>query len=360
VGARPGPRPAGPPPTTGRPPPQPAAPCRTGAPTTPPSSTAASAPAATPLRSVRADPVQPGQHVLPQQLRARQRDQQLPTGQATATALDRPDPGIQRRPPPAGPPARTPPASPPPASTTDPTRRPEPVDATHLHQVFCSPNGCLPTTRTGCLRQLQFSGETGTLFTSPRRHALPPISLTADLSQRARSPASLRRRSAHRRSRICLMSALSCGAGALAVWIGLGLGVGRRLGRHSPMKSPPGCRSRRRTRCHVDGGLSALVAVRLPGGHRVVLVMQPDQPRREPPLDYPTERRSTAPAIRVAATLAIERVMDVLQEAACHALSVVRPMADQRRQQPEATTGGKTDPPVVNQPRDWKPQTPRL
>jgi len=183
VGARPGPRPAGPPPTTGRPPPQPAAPCRTGAPTTPPSSTAASAPAATPLRSVRADPVQPGQHVLPQQLRARQRDQQLPTGQATATALDRPDPGIQRRPPPAGPPARTPPASPPPASTTDPTRRPEPVDATHLHQVFCSPNGCLPTTRTGCLRQLQFSGETGTLFTSPRRHALPPISLTADLSQ---------------------------------------------------------------------------------------------------------------------------------------------------------------------------------
>lgn len=133
-------------------------------------------------------------------------------------------------------------------------------------------------------------------------HALPPISLTADLSQRAPSPASLRRRSAHRRSRICLMSALTCGAGALAVWIGLGLGVGRRLGRHSPMKSPPSCRSRRRTRCHVDGGLSALVAVRLPGGHRVVLVMQPDQPRREPPLDYPNERRSTAPAIRVAAT----------------------------------------------------------
>jgi len=60
------------------------------------------------------------------------------------------------------------------------------------------------------------------------------------------------------------------------------------------------------------GRLPAWVAILLPGGHGVVLVVQPDQPGREPPLDQSTERGSTAPAIRVAATLAIPRVMDLL------------------------------------------------
>jgi len=75
------------------------------------------------------------------------------------------------------------------------------------------------------------------------------------------------------------------------------------------------------------GRLPAWVALLLPGGHGVVLVVQPDQLGREPPLDQSTERGSTAPAIRVAATLAIPRVMDLLQDAPCHFTSVAPPLA---------------------------------
>jgi len=75
------------------------------------------------------------------------------------------------------------------------------------------------------------------------------------------------------------------------------------------------------------GRLPAWVAILLPGGHCVVLVVQPNQPGREPPLDQSTERGSTAPAIRVAATLAIPRVVDLLQNATCHVTSVAPPLA---------------------------------
>jgi len=75
------------------------------------------------------------------------------------------------------------------------------------------------------------------------------------------------------------------------------------------------------------GRLPAWVAILLAGGHGVVHVVQPDQPGREPPLDQSTERGSTAPAIGVAPTLAIPRVMDLLQNATCHATSVAPPLA---------------------------------
>jgi len=75
------------------------------------------------------------------------------------------------------------------------------------------------------------------------------------------------------------------------------------------------------------GRLPTWVAILLPGSHGVVLVVQPDQPGREPPLDQSTERGSTAPAIRVAATHAIPRVMDLLQNATCHVISVAPPLA---------------------------------
>jgi len=106
------------------------------------------------------------------------------------------------------------------------------------------------------------------------------------------------------------------------------------------------------------GRLPVWVASLLPGGHGVVLVVQPDQPGREPPLDQSTERGSTAPAIRVAATLAIPRVMDLLQNATCHVTSVAPPLASPA---PEARTGGNTGRraqpgfpmSVAGRPRDW-------
>ena len=104
------------------------------------------------------------------------------------------------------------------------------------------------------------------------------------------------------------------------------------------------------------GRLPAWVAILLPGGHSVVLVVQPDQPGREPPLDQSTERGSTAPAIRVAATLAIPRVMDLLQNATCHVTSVApllaSPGGENRR---EHRSKGPAPVPmsVAGRPRDW-------
>jgi hypothetical protein len=84
------------------------------------------------------------------------------------------------------------------------------------------------------------------------------------------------------------------------------------------------CRGRR-TR------LPAWAAVLFPPGHSVVLVAQPDRSGRHPPLDCSTERRVTAPAIGVAAAVTIPRVMDALQNAACHLTSLAPPHASLRR-----------------------------
>jgi hypothetical protein len=68
--------------------------------------------------------------------------------------------------------------------------------------------------------------------------------------------------------------------------------------------------------------LRALVATPLPGGQGVVLVTKPDQVGRQPPLHCPTKRRSLAPAIGVAATLTVARIVNPLQETACHGTTV--------------------------------------
>jgi hypothetical protein len=78
-----------------------------------------------------------------------------------------------------------------------------------------------------------------------------------------------------------------------------------------------------RGRCRVaEPGLPPWVAIPFPPGHSVVLVAQPDQPGRHPPLDCSTKGRATAPAIGVAAAVTIPRVMDAPQSAGCHVTSI--------------------------------------
>jgi hypothetical protein len=50
--------------------------------------------------------------------------------------------------------------------------------------------------------------------------------------------------------------------------------------------------------------------------------VKPQRPGREPPLDGATERSSPAPAVGVAATLAIARIMNPLQDSPCHLASL--------------------------------------
>lgn len=71
-----------------------------------------------------------------------------------------------------------------------------------------------------------------------------------------------------------------------------------------------------------ETGSYLLVADPLPGGQGIVLVVKPERPGRKPPLGGTAERSSPAPAVGVATTLPIARIMDPLEDTSCHSASV--------------------------------------
>jgi hypothetical protein len=64
--------------------------------------------------------------------------------------------------------------------------------------------------------------------------------------------------------------------------------------------------------------LSGLVPVALPLRQGGILVVQPDDPAGEPPPDRPAHSCAPAPAVGIATTLAIARIVDSLEETAAH------------------------------------------
>jgi len=62
----------------------------------------------------------------------------------------------------------------------------------------------------------------------------------------------------------------------------------------------------------------------LPLRRAAALVVQPEIARREPPLDRATDRRTPAPAVRIAAARAVARIVDSLHDAALHGLHRLR------------------------------------
>src|SRR4051794_35782490 len=68
--------------------------------------------------------------------------------------------------------------------------------------------------------------------------------------------------------------------------------------------------------------LEAFVALALPPCQGIVLVMQPEEPSREPPFEGPTRCGSPTPAVRVASAFAIARIMDPFEHNACHPSSI--------------------------------------
>src|SRR5215813_14240526 len=62
----------------------------------------------------------------------------------------------------------------------------------------------------------------------------------------------------------------------------------------------------------------------LPVVKGAVLVVQPEEPARKPPLDRTSQRRSLAPAVRVTAAGAVSRVMYPLRQRPAHGIKVAR------------------------------------